>query len=191
MSEKLNINFENSNNKPEHASKHHERKHEIENKSETENHLSAKEKQERLNELRNQVKKESSPVIESRIDNSVSEKNKTPQGPINKELKNMMLTRTLNRIRKELPAPQRAFSKVIHSKPVEAVSAVSEKTIARPIGILGGGFISLVGSLVVLYMAKHYGFRYNLLLFFLLFVSGYLVTTLFELLFKVSKKVKN
>lgn len=190
MSEKLNINFE-SDNKPEHSTKHHEKTHEVERKPETDKHLSSKEKQEKLNEIRHQVSKESKPLVESHIDNSVSEKNKTPQGPINKELKSMMLTRTLTRIRKELPAPQRALSKVIHSKPVEAVSAVGEKTIARPIGILGGGFLALLGSLVVLYMAKHYGFRYNLMLFFILFVSGYLVTTLFELLYKVTKKIKN
>ena len=99
-----------------------------------------------------------------------------------------MRVRTLNRKRKDLPAPQRVLSRVVHTKPVEILSTAGEKTVARPAGILGGGLTALAGSAATLYMAKHYGFRYNLLLFILLFAAGYLVATVLELLVAMVKR---
>lgn len=191
MGEKLNINLENGNQSPEHDLPQHETKHEAEKQHhEKHNKLSEKEQHEQLTALRNEVNRESRSLEETKVDHSASEKDRATQGPINKELKNMMRVRTLTRIRKELSAPDKALSKVIHSKPVEKISSVGEKTIARPIGLLGGGFIALAGTLVVFYIAKHYGFRYNLLLFIMLFVGGYMIATILEILLKIVKKTK-
>ena len=94
----------------------------------------AHEKQEHLNSVRHEVSKEARSAGDAKLDHS-SEQNHAPAAPVNRELKSMMRNRTLKRIQKELPAPQRALSKVIHAKPVEVASAVGEKTIARPVGL--------------------------------------------------------
>ncbi len=99
---------------------------------------------------------------------------------VNRELKSIMLKRTLTHIRKRLPASERAFSKFTHSPIVDTVSSAAEKTVARPKGFLGGSIVAFLGSAYTFYMAKQYGFRYNLLLFVLLFAAGYIVTTVLE-----------
>lgn len=145
------------------------------------------EKQETISKARNEVKKEAKNSGDIKLDHG-GEQSHATAAPISRELKTMMRIRTLTRIQKELPGPKRVLSKVIHAKPVEAVSVVGEKTIARPIGLLGGGLVAFIGSLVTLYAAKHYGFRYNLLLFFLLFIAGYLVATGLEILYKTTNR---
>lgn len=149
----------------------------------------AHEKQENISSARDEVKKEAQSAGDIKLDHG-SEQNHSATAPISRELKNMMRTRTLTRIQKELPAPQRALSKIVHAKPVEVASAIGEKTIARPIGLLGGGLFAFVGSVITFYTAKHYGFRYNLLLFFLLFVAGYAVASALELLVRIAKKAR-
>ncbi len=149
----------------------------------------AHEKQEKLSGLRTEVGKEAKSSGDVKLDHT-SEANNAPASPVNRELKDMMRVRILNRVRKDLPAPQRVLSKVVHAKPVEAVSAVGEKTVARPAGLLGGGFLALIGSLVTFWTAKHYGFRYNLLLFFMLFVAGYVIATVIELVVLLVKRAR-
>lgn len=150
---------------------HHRLKHDSKEHEPTQ-----KEKVENLASLRKEVGQEAKQAGDVKLDQS-SENKVQAAPPVNRELKSMMRIRTLNRVRKELPAPQRALSKIIHAKPVEAVRRRRRKTIARPIGLLGGGFAALAGSLTTFYMAKHYGFRYNLLPFIMLFVAGYVVAT--------------
>lgn len=117
-----------------------------------------------------------------------SERSKGRAMPPTKELQAMARERILRNVRRKLPAPERALSKIMHTKPVEAVSAIGEKTIARPYGILGGGLSAFIGTALTFYMAKHYGFRYNLLLFFTFFVAGYLITTIGELIIKALRR---
>lgn len=155
--------------------------------SKVERHQTAHEKQESISTARHEVSKEARASGDTKLDHG-SEQNHTPAAPVNRELKSMMRNRTLKRIQKELPAPQRALSKVVHAKPVEVVSAIGEKTIARPMGLLGGGLCAFIGSIVTFYMAKHYGFRYNLLLFFMLFVAGYVVTSMIEIVVRTTRR---
>jgi hypothetical protein len=114
----------------------------------------------------------------------------TPQPMINKELKSVMLTRTLARIQKQLSPSQRTFSKVVHSKPVDRISTVGEKTVARPYGILGGSLLALLGSVFSTFLSKQFGLNYNLLLFVVLFVIGYILATCTEGLIRVLHKAK-
>ncbi len=97
------------------------------------------------------------------------------------KMKSDAYNRTLQKVRKHLGLQERGMSRVIHQPVVETVSDTAAKTVARPYGILGGGIVSLIGSGALLYMAKHYGFRYNFFIFFLLFVAGYLLGLLVEL----------
>ncbi len=191
MSEKLKIHIEQDNDTPESAEFQDSKAHESENtKPEQHSEQTKAEKQEELSAIRQEINKEAKSLNKSEIDSTKPEKNPGAQGPINKELKDMMRTRTLTRIRKELSAPNKTLSKVIHSKPVEKASVIGEKTIARPIGLLGGALIALIGSVATLYMAKHYGFEYNLLLFFILFAGGYLAFTIVEVLILIAKRIK-
>jgi hypothetical protein len=101
---------------------------------------------------------------------------------INRELKQITLRRELQYIRRQLPAPQRALSKIVHQPAVRAVSENAGKTVSRPSGLLGGGLVALIGTSSYLYLAKHIGFTYNYGVFLVLFVAGFAVGLGLELL---------
>ncbi|HSW37345.1 MAG TPA: hypothetical protein VLG37_03195 [Candidatus Saccharimonadales bacterium] len=113
----------------------------------------------------------------------------TPSEPqpqyVNRELKNITLQRALKQIRRELPLPDRLLSKVVHQKAIRAVSEASSKTITRPSGLLGGGLCAFLGSLAYLYLTKHIGLPYNYLLFSLLFVGGFVIGLVLEMLVRL------
>ena len=102
-----------------------------------------------------------------------------------RELRSESYNRKLKQVRSKLSASERGFSKLVHNNIVSGVSDAGAKTIARPYGILVGGFTALVGSIVLVYMARHYGFAYNYLVFFMLFIIGYAVGLLFEAVTKL------
>lgn len=113
----------------------------------------------------------------------IDKKHETHEQPVfgtQKQLKADAYKRTLKTVQRELKPTDRAFSKVIHQPFVETLSNVSEKTIARPSALLGGGLTALLGTSIVLYMSKHYGFRYNTFLFFALFIIGFGIGILIE-----------
>jgi hypothetical protein len=111
-----------------------------------------------------------------------SEKAQEPLQPltINRELKSITLRRELQQVQRKLPAPQRVLSRVIHQPVVRAVSEATAKTISRPSGLLGGGFVAFLGSSAYLYFTKHIGVQYNYLVFALLFVGGFVVGLILE-----------
>jgi len=90
-------------------------------------------------------------------------------------LKATAYVRTLEHTRQKLSGPSRAFSRLTHNPIIDTVSAVSSQTIARPSGILSGSICAFLGTSLLLYYSKHYGFRYNYLVFFILFIGGYLL----------------
>lgn len=91
----------------------------------------------------------------------------------------------LQHIRRRLPAPERALSRIVHQPAVQAVSELGGKTISRPSGLLGGGLCAFLGSSAYLYLTKHIGFRYNYLLFLAFFVGGFAIGLLIELLVRL------
>lgn len=95
-------------------------------------------------------------------------------------LKLIAYERTLAKIQHHLPKPIRTFSLIVHTPVVDTISTVSANTIARPAGFLGGGIFAFIGSLVILYQSKHYGFEYNYSLFFILIIAGYVLGTTCE-----------
>ncbi len=126
-------------------------------------------------------------AIEKNSESSAS----SVQPIINHELKQHMFERTLVHVRKRLPFTQRQLSKIVHSQPIEVLSSAGEKTVARPIGLLGGGLAALAGSSILIYFSRHSGYRYNFLLFLLLFIAGYAVATLLEVLFSLLHRQKH
>jgi hypothetical protein len=89
------------------------------------------------------------------------------------ELRSVAKKRILTRVQKDLSTPERALSKVIHQPAVDAVSDLGARTVGRPTGILTGSILAFTGSLLTLYICKHYGYNYNFLLFALLFSAGF------------------
>lgn len=102
-----------------------------------------------------------------------------------KHLKSDAYRKTLRNIRASLNAPQRAFSKVVHQPVVESISNAAGKTVARPSSLLGAGLGAFIGSAVLLYISKHNGFTYNYAAIFFLFIAGFFVGALAELLIKL------
>jgi len=114
-----------------------------------------------------------------------------PEAPpelVRGDLKKQKYSRTLQSIRKDLSVPERAFSKVVHNKVVDSLSAGAEKTVARPSALLAGSVCAFIGSSVFLYIAKHYGYEYNFLLFVIFFASGFVLGLFVELLVRLMNR---
>lgn len=92
--------------------------------------------------------------------------------------------RSLKTIRSNLNTPDRVMSKVIHQPAIDAVSSAAAKTVARPSVLLGGGMGAFVGSAILLYLSRHNGFTYNYTVVFILFIGGFFIGALAELLLK-------
>ncbi len=107
---------------------------------------------------------------------------------VNQELKRIALERTLARVRHHLSKPSKTLSKIVHQPTVQAVSEVGAKTVARPSGLLAGSLCAFIGSSVIFYLSKHYGFEYNYLLFFVFFVSGFFIGLIIEIVLRLFKR---
>ena len=110
---------------------------------------------------------------------------------VSRELKQMGFRRNLTNARLHMRAPSRAFSKAIHQPVVEKISDYAAPTIARPSGIIGGGIFALLGSAILLYITKHYGYRYNYLVFIVLFVGGFIAGMIVELIIRAVMRHKH
>lgn len=106
-------------------------------------------------------------------------------------LKSHMFSRTLTRTRKHLNKPDQMLSKFVHNPAVNTISALGEKTIARPSGLLAGSITAFIGVSVFYYLSRHYGFAYNWLLIVILFVSGYAIGYAIELGVIIWQKIRN
>lgn len=183
-----------------HSERRHERKGELEpnkdvaerleklkEQSEKDASSARHEHAEKLEEIRSKIETEAKGKHEhgerhtKNRDKDRTKKDADQHVLVNGELKNMAYKRTMKRVQKKLPAPARAFSKVVHNPAVEAVSEVAGKTVARPSGILVGGIFAFLGSSLFLWITKHYGYEYNYLLFALFFIGGFFVGLIVEL----------
>lgn len=104
---------------------------------------------------------------------------------VQKRLKNDSYKRTIRKVQSQLPLPARVASRIIHQPVVDAVSNAAAKTVARPSGFLGGSIVAFLGSSAFLYMTKHYGFTYNYAVLFMLFIGGFVLGLLLELVVRI------
>lgn len=107
---------------------------------------------------------------------------------VHQQLKTNAYTQTLRTIQRRLPRVDQAFSKVIHNRRVEATSEFAAKSVARPSGILGGALFACIGSSVLVYLTRHYGFPYNYTMFIVFFVGGFGVGLLAELIVRLIRR---
>ncbi len=102
-----------------------------------------------------------------------------------KELRRISYKQGLARIRASLSATDKAQSKLIHTPLLDKVSGLLSRTLFRPLGLLLGGLIALVGSSYLLYASHQYGFQYNYLVVLGLFVIGLVLGTILDVLAKL------
>lgn len=105
-----------------------------------------------------------------------------------RELRSMTYKRSLTRLQKRESLTDRTLSKIVHSAPVYASSEALSKTIARPSGLIGGGICALLGTSIFLAIARHYGYRYNFLIFVACYAAGLLVGLLIEAAFRLRRR---
>ena len=186
MAERINHSYEVS-----HENNHEVKKHAeaVREAAERQAEASRHEHAESISEIRDRIEKASKSKHEQADRQKESEKKESEQPELaSKELKDLAYRRTLRRVQNKLPAPARAFSKVIHTPAVDVASEFAGKTIARPSGVLAGGIFAFLGSSVFLWTTKHYGYEYNYLLFALLFAGGFVFGLLVEILFRLAKR---
>lgn len=80
------------------------------------------------------------------------------RGGISKKEKTTSYKKHMKQMQAALPAPQRVFSKVIHSPAVEKSSEFIGATVARPNAILSGAIVAFFLVLVVYVVAKNLGY---------------------------------
>ena len=107
---------------------------------------------------------------------------------INKQLKDMAFHRAMTRTRKRLGPVSRKFSKVVHSTAIDKPSEFIGKTLARPQGMLWGAVFAFIGSSLLLWITRHYGYEYNYLAAILLFVTGTVIGTALEFIIRAVRK---
>lgn len=190
MSEKLNIKFEqdNSGRKLEHE-KHHER---IEKKSEEDPNNNLEALSEKLELARNKINEIKSPVKSELIKESL-ESNDADDGMhwVSRELKTQAHNRLLSSVRNHLSPTEKKISKVIHRPLVENTSEAIGKTIARPSGILMGSIFSFTGSLVAYLIARKLGGEIKHSVFYMLFIVGFSLGLLIEIIWTFIAKRKS
>lgn len=107
------------------------------------------------------------------------------------ELKEMAYSRLIARAQRHLTPYNRSWSRLIHQPVVEAVSDTAARTVARPSGIIGGGFIGLIGTTAYYLIARHYGYSYNFLVFIAFISVGFVIGWIVELLWRLIRHKKN
>ncbi|MDB5159742.1 MAG: hypothetical protein JWO99_5 [Candidatus Saccharibacteria bacterium] len=80
------------------------------------------------------------------------------RGGISKKEKTASFKKHMKNVQAEMPAPQRAFSKLIHSPVVEKTSELVGSTVARPNAILSGAVVAFFLVLAVYIVAKNLGY---------------------------------
>lgn len=113
-----------------------------------------------------------------------------PHHYLTKRIKSQQYKKTVAEVQKSLSPSQQRFSKFVHQPAIEKVSEVGAKTIARPSGILGGALFALIGSSLVLYVARHIGFEVPNTIFIVLFIFGFIAGLLIELTLYTIRKTK-
>ena len=96
----------------------------------------------------------------------------------------------LKRLRSRLSPVKRGFSYFAQSRLIDDLSNFLGRTVARPIPLLSGSVVALLGTLTTVYLAKHYGYSYNYFLVVYFFIAGYLLELLVEILIIVIVKLQ-
>ncbi len=101
-------------------------------------------------------------------------------GVVSKKEREASYKHQMKQLQAELPATQRAFSKVIHNPVVEKTSEVVGSTVARPNAILAGSMVAFFLVLAVYLIAKHLGYPLSGFETIGAFIVGWLIGILYD-----------
>lgn len=151
------------------------RLHRLEKRAFTETSKKPEKEALKLEVIRSQVGQQARPAGEIAYEQTPEDPSRSGQSFVNKELKEMAYQRAINRIRRQLNPIDRLTSHFIHQPVINYLSDATARTVGRPWGILGGGFLAFCGSLIYYFFSKYYGYDYNFSVFLLLLVSGFII----------------
>lgn len=121
------------------------------------------------------------------VEKSGAEKDKKPasdaprrRGAISKKEKEASFKRHMKDVQAQLPAPQRAFSKLIHNPVVERTSEFIGATVARPNAILAGSVVAFFAVLGVYLVAKNLGYVLSGFETIAAFIVGWVIGVLYD-----------
>lgn len=95
---------------------------------------------------------------ESKKQEKTAEQSPVERKADNKSARKKAYDSIMKQTQAELPAPSRAFSKVIHNPVVDKASEFAGKTIARPNAILSGAAFAFLLTVIVYVIAKLNGY---------------------------------
>ena len=119
---------------------------------------------------------------------SESDRDKVALPSSNTEFNDNTYDQQLKQIRKQLKPSEKIGSKVIHQTLIDGLSEAGAKSLFRASGLLGGGIASAAGSLLYLLFTIKTGISYNYFVVIVLFIAGYIVGLLIELLSQFKQK---
>jgi len=102
------------------------------------------------------------------------------RGGISKKEKTQSFKKHMAQVQSEMPAPQRVFSKLIHSPVVEKTSEFVGATLARPNAILSGAVVAFFLVLAVYLIAKNLGYVLSGFETIAAFILGWVVGVLYD-----------
>jgi hypothetical protein len=104
------------------------------------------------------------------------------RGGISKAQKNASFKKQMKEVQSQLSPSSRAFSKVIHAKPIEKTSEVVGSTIARPNAVLSGAVAAFILTLAVYVIAKNTGYSLSGFETIGSFIVGWIIGITFDYL---------
>lgn len=117
---------------------------------------------------------------QSRAETAAHEEAPKQHRPYSRAARDATFTRVMNDIQPQLRPTSRAFSKVIHAKPVEKSSEVVGATIARPNAILSGAVFAFILTLAVYLIARYFGYPLSGFESIAAFILGWIVGLLYD-----------
>jgi len=101
------------------------------------------------------------------------------------KIKQEYYEQTIQDIRPYLSNSQKSLSKIVHNHVVENISELGAKTIARPVCLFTAATVTLLSSVLIILIARKVGFGLPNSIFILLFMIGYVLGLVVEIIIKL------
>lgn len=115
-------------------------------------------------------------------DDSESPERRILRGAPSKKQLGQSFNNQMNNVRQELPLPQRAFSRLIHAKPIEVTAEFLEKTVARPNALLSGSIAAFLAVSTSYFVARYFGFQLSGFETIGAFILGWIIGIIYDYL---------
>jgi hypothetical protein len=102
------------------------------------------------------------------------------RGAPSKKQRETSLKSQMKQIQSEMSTGDRLVSKLIHNRPIEAVSDIVGSTVARPNALLSGSIAAFIGVTISYFVAKYYGFQLSGFETIAAFIVGWIMGILYD-----------